>query len=115
MLAQSGATLVEVGTTNRTNVGDLVTALEPNGGAADPPVAMVLKVHQSNYRIIGFTESVSVAQAREAAPDEVVVMADLGSGLLDARCQWLPGGLHPGWATSPGSPRSLRTGPIWWP
>ncbi|MBK6504006.1 L-seryl-tRNA(Sec) selenium transferase [Candidatus Neomicrothrix sp.] len=110
VLAQSGATLVEVGTTNRTNVGDLVAALESNGGAADPPVAMVLKVHQSNYRIIGFTESVSVAQAREAAPDEVVVMADLGSGLLDARCQWLPGG-PPSWlGDEPGVAQVLADG-----
>ncbi len=109
VLAQSGATLVEVGTTNRTKPADLSAALE-RGAEDGPPITMVLKVHQSNYRIVGFTESVSVAEARELAPEDVIVMADLGSGLLDARCRWLPGG-PPTWlADEPGVAQVLADG-----
>jgi len=52
VLAMSGATLVEVGTTNRTRLADYEAALHSH-----PNVAVVLKVHQSNYRMVGFTES----------------------------------------------------------
>src|SRR5438034_1251159 len=52
VMEQSGATLVEVGTTNRTHLDDYRASL-----AGDP--AVILKVHQSNYRIVGFTASVS--------------------------------------------------------
>ena len=86
VLRQSGAKLVEVGTTNRTRVADYETALVEH-----PTAALVLKVHQSNYRIVGFTEDVSVgalAQLRDAPP----VVVDLGSGLLDASTPWLAGG-----------------------
>lgn len=109
VLAQSGATLIEVGTTNRTRPADLSEALALQH-AERPPVAMVLKVHQSNYRIVGFTESVSVGEARALAPPEVVVMADLGSGLLDARCPWLPGGPPPWLADEPGVAQVLAEG-----
>ncbi|RME82342.1 MAG: L-seryl-tRNA(Sec) selenium transferase [Caldilineae bacterium] len=82
ILRQSGATLVEVGTTNRTRVGDYRTAITENTGA-------LLKVHRSNFKLIGFTESVDVAQlvalAREHTP-ALPVLNDLGSGtLLDTR------------------------------
>ncbi|MEZ5381445.1 MAG: L-seryl-tRNA(Sec) selenium transferase [Microthrixaceae bacterium] len=104
VLAQSGATLVEVGTTNRTRPADIEAALH------DPDVAMVLKVHRSNYRIVGFTEEVAVARLRELAPPEVVVMADLGSGLLDATCPWLPGG-PPAWlGDEPGVAQTIAQG-----
>ena len=106
VLAQSGATLIEVGTTNRTRRADFERAV--NEAAND--IAIVLKVHQSNYRIVGFTESVSVGEARELAPPEVVVMADLGSGLLDARCPWLPGGPPPWLADEPGVAQVLAEG-----
>ena len=80
VLAQSGARLVEVGTTNRTRLDDYERVLL----TADP--ALVLKVHQSNYRIVGFTEAVSVGElAGLGAP----VVADVGSGLLDAATPWL--------------------------
>src|SRR5206468_9909052 len=52
VMAQSGARLVEVGTTNRTRLADYERAV-----AAAPETALVLKVHQSNYRIVGFTEA----------------------------------------------------------
>ncbi|HYD10107.1 MAG TPA: hypothetical protein VEA78_08390, partial [Acidimicrobiales bacterium] len=69
VLATSGATLVEVGTTNKTRLRDYERA------AAD----VVLKVHPSNYRITGFTETVDVAALSGIGAPVVV---DLGSGLL---------------------------------
>ena len=97
VLASSGATLVEVGTTNRTRLADYA------GAAAD----VVLKVHQSNYRIVGFTESVPV---RELAGLNLPVVADIGSGLLDAACPWLPDG-PPAWlAAEPAARQTLLDG-----
>ena len=57
VMAQSGARLVEVGTTNRTRRSDFERAVAAEGEG----LALLLKVHQSNYRIVGFTESVEVA------------------------------------------------------
>jgi L-seryl-tRNA(Ser) seleniumtransferase len=89
--------LVEVGTTNRTRLADYQAAAE--GG----DVALVLKVHQSNYRIVGFTESVSVHElARLGLP----VVVDLGSGLLDSATPWLRGG-PPSWLE--GEPAARQT------
>ena len=81
VMEQSGARMVEVGTTNRTRLADYERAL---ARSADP--AMVLKVHQSNYRITGFTEDVPVGQLAGLA---VPVVADIGSGLLDLNTPWL--------------------------
>jgi len=100
VLAASGARLVEVGTTNRTRVADYQRAV-----TADTSV--LLKVHTSNYRITGFTSSVGVAALAGVGPP---VVADLGSGLLDARCPWLPGG-PPAWlADEPAVAQTLRSG-----
>ncbi|MED6328078.1 MAG: L-seryl-tRNA(Sec) selenium transferase [Actinomycetota bacterium] len=85
VMAQSGAQLVEVGTTNRTRVGDFTAAV--NDPSTD--VALALSVHRSNYRIEGFTESPTTA---ELAGLGVPVVADIGSGLLDATCPWLDDG-----------------------
>jgi L-seryl-tRNA(Ser) seleniumtransferase len=78
ILRKSGAALREVGTTNRTRAADYRAALGPATG-------MILKVHPSNFRIVGFAEAPSreelVAVAREA---EVPLAEDLGSGLLTA-------------------------------
>ncbi|MCU1450311.1 MAG: selA, partial [Acidimicrobiales bacterium] len=87
VMVQSGARLVEVGTTNRTHPQDYRNAV----GAVD--VALVLKVHQSNYRIVGFTAAVGVNELATLGPPVVV---DLGSGLLDASTPWLAGG-PPSW------------------
>jgi L-seryl-tRNA(Ser) seleniumtransferase len=103
VLEQSGARLVEVGTTNRTRRADVARAV------ADPgrDVAAVLHVHRSNYRIVGFTESVSLA---ELAGLGVPVVADLGSGLLDAACPWLADG-PPDWlAGEPAARQALAGG-----
>jgi L-seryl-tRNA(Ser) seleniumtransferase len=76
VLRQSGARLVEVGTTNRTHPGDYRLA-------AGPQTAMLLRVHYSNFRQIGFTAEVSLAEmvtlGRELG---VPVVDDLGSGSL---------------------------------
>jgi L-seryl-tRNA(Ser) seleniumtransferase len=72
LLESVGATLREVGTTNRVRLADYAAAI-------DDSTAFVLKVHPSNFRIEGFTSSVSVA---ELAGLPVPVVADLGSGLL---------------------------------
>ncbi len=106
VLASSGARLVEVGTTNRTrrsDYEDAVAAVAAAGGLT--PV--ILKVHQSNYRVVGFTSSVPVG---ELAGLGVPVVADIGSGLLDAAAPWVRGG-PPGWlAGEPAARQTLRHG-----
>ena len=79
VMEQSGAKLVEVGTTNRTRLADFASAVESPGN----DIALALKVHQSNYRIVGFTEHVTAA---EMASLDVPVVVDIGSGLVDATC-----------------------------
>jgi L-seryl-tRNA(Ser) seleniumtransferase len=102
VMEQSGARLVEVGTTNRTRRADYVTAVD---GHDD--LALLLKVHPSNYRITGFTASVPVAELATVGPPVVV---DLGSGLLDEACPWLAGG-PPQWlAGEPGVLQTLAEG-----
>lgn len=86
VMAASGARLVDVGTTNRTRRADYARAVGPH-------TALVLKVHPSNFRVEGFTEQTSIA---ELATLDVPVVADIGSGLIDAACPWLPGG-PPAW------------------
>lgn len=89
VMEQSGARLVEVGTTNRTRVGDYVRRID------DPAtdVAIVMQVHRSNYTISGFTESPSTVELAGLGPP---LVCDLGSGLLDAACPWLRDG-PPSW------------------
>ncbi|RZS90966.1 L-seryl-tRNA(Sec) selenium transferase [Motilibacter rhizosphaerae] len=72
LIASTGARLREVGTTNRTHLGDYAHAVGPETGC-------ILKVHPSNFRVEGFTSSVEVA---ELAGLGVPVVADVGSGLL---------------------------------
>ena len=80
VLAQSGATLVEVGTTNRTYVSDYQAALTENTTA-------LLKVHASNFRVMGFTHTPETAELAEVGSRAgVPVLHDIGSGcLLDTR------------------------------
>ncbi len=103
VMARSGANLIEVGTTNRTRVDDFRSAVDdPNND-----VAVVLRVHQSNFTIVGFTEAPTTAQlAGLNAP----LVADIGSGLLDSRCPWLKGD-PPGWlADEPAARQTLDGG-----
>jgi L-seryl-tRNA(Ser) seleniumtransferase len=70
-------------------------------------VALVLKVHPSNYRLTGFTEAVDVGALVGLGPP---VVADLGSGLLDAATPWLAGG-PPAWlAGEPAARQTLAAG-----
>jgi len=101
VLASSGARLVEIGTTNKTSLADYT-------GAVTDATALILKVHPSNYRMSGFTESVAVGAL--ARPDLPPLAVDLGSGLLDAACPWLAGG-PPAWlADEPAVAQTLRAG-----
>jgi L-seryl-tRNA(Ser) seleniumtransferase len=77
IMGASGAKLVEVGTTNRTRLSDYRAALSRRTG-------LVLKVHPSNYRVVGFAESPSVQElAALAGTAGIPLLYDLGSGLLD--------------------------------
>jgi L-seryl-tRNA(Ser) seleniumtransferase len=77
VLARSGARLVEVGTTNRTRASDYDRALTGD-------TALLLRVHQSNYRVVGFTELPRVEElAAVASRHGVPLLDDLGSGVLD--------------------------------
>jgi L-seryl-tRNA(Ser) seleniumtransferase len=106
VMRQSGARLVEVGTTNRTRAADYRQA-----GDDDDDLAMVLKVHRSNYDIVGFTEEVDVAAlARIGRELDVPVVADIGSGLLDAACPWLEGPPPPWLAGEPAAKQTLAAG-----
>ena len=103
VMEQSGARLIDVGTTNRTRLSDYRKAL--NRKNAD--VAAVLKVHPSNFRIEGFIEATTIA---ELATLDVPVIADIGSGLIDANCPWL-GGPPPAWLHGePAARQSLDEG-----
>ena len=76
VMRQSHATLVEVGTTNRTRRADYERALSP-------ATALVAKVHRSNFALVGFTEETSVEElARLCQPRGVPLFVDAGSGLL---------------------------------
>jgi L-seryl-tRNA(Ser) seleniumtransferase len=99
VIAQSGARLVDVGTTNRTRLSDYRRVVERP--TAD--VAVVLKVHPSNYRLAGFVEDTPVS---ELATLGVPVVVDLGSGLVDAGCPWL-NGPPPSWLA--GEPAAVQT------
>ena len=103
VMEQSGAKLVEVGTTNRTRLGDYEAAL----ARPSADIVLCLKVHQSNYTISGFTELVEVD---EMATLGVPVVYDIGSGLLDARCPWLADGPPPWLANEPAARQSLEAG-----
>jgi L-seryl-tRNA(Ser) seleniumtransferase len=76
VMAKSGATLREVGTTNRTRVGDYEKAMNER-------TRLLLRVHRSNFEITGFTEQPTTAELAKLARDRnVQLMEDLGSGAL---------------------------------
>jgi L-seryl-tRNA(Ser) seleniumtransferase len=80
IMREAGAQLVEVGTTNRTRRDDYAREVRDE-------TALVLKVHASNYRMVGFVEQTNVQQLASIGPPVVV---DAGSGLLDVTTPWLP-------------------------
>jgi L-seryl-tRNA(Ser) seleniumtransferase len=77
VLTRSGARLIEVGTTNRTRLADYERAVRED-------TAAILRVHQSNFRIVGFAEQPALKDlARLADRRGLVLVDDLGSGVLD--------------------------------
>jgi len=84
VMQQSGATLVEVGTTNRTYINDYARAITEQ-------TAMLMRVHASNFRLIGFTYQPSLEELVTLAHEKgLLCMDDLGSGaLLDTRAYGL--------------------------
>ncbi len=83
IIASGGARLVEVGSTNKTRLADYADAVTPR-------TCLLLKVHQSNFRMVGFTADASLAELAGLARERgLLLLNDLGSGTL-AR---LPGGL----------------------
>jgi L-seryl-tRNA(Ser) seleniumtransferase len=98
IMEQSGGRIAEVGTTNKTHLRDYEDALKSGD------VGAILKVHTSNYKIVGFTEDVSIRQLAELGEKQgVPVLYDLGSGaILDA--QWYP--FH----DEPTAPQAIRDG-----
>ncbi|MDG5789602.1 L-seryl-tRNA(Sec) selenium transferase [Evansella sp. AB-P1] len=85
IMEESGATLVEVGTTNKTHPYDYEQAITPETG-------MLMKVHTSNFKTVGFTKDVSTAELKEIASsvmesnetstNSIIIYEDLGSGSL---------------------------------
>lgn len=77
IMEESGARLVEVGTTNKTHLYDYERAINEN-------TAMIMKVHTSNFKVIGFTKSVETEELAQlvSEKDEVIFYEDLGSGAL---------------------------------
>ncbi len=76
VLARSGARLVEVGTTNRTRAADYERAIGPE-------TALLLRVHQSNFRVVGFSERPRLEELADVAQrHELPLVDDLGSGAL---------------------------------
>lgn len=92
ILAESGALLAEVGTTNRTHLADYRRALD-EAEAAGEPAGLLLKVHTSNYRVVGFTAEVELAEIAALGRERgVPVVHDLGSGsLIDLAARGRPG------------------------
>ncbi|MBR2749262.1 MAG: L-seryl-tRNA(Sec) selenium transferase, partial [Firmicutes bacterium] len=85
IMKESGSVLVEVGTTNKTRISDYESHINEN-------TAALLKVHTSNYRVIGFTEDVSVRELRELGDKYgLPVIYDMGSGLMTDLSEW---GIH---------------------
>jgi L-seryl-tRNA(Ser) seleniumtransferase len=97
VMAQSGARLVEVGTTNRTYLRDYERAISDE-------TAALMRVHASNFKISGFTASVSLeAMAKLAHEGKLALIDDLGSGCLLDTTQF-------GLAVEPTPRESVRTG-----
>lgn len=97
VMAQSGAKLVEVGATNRTHLKDYRNALTEN-------TAALLRVHPSNYRVVGFTAAVALRDLAELARSrQVLLFDDLGAGALVDLAQF-------GLPHEPTVPASIATG-----
>lgn len=82
VMKRSGATLKEIGTTNRTHLKDYQNAITEETGC-------ILKVHQSNYKMIGFTKQITIKElAPLARAHQLPLVDDLGSGALVDLSKW---------------------------
>ncbi len=98
LITSTGASLLEVGTTNRTHLRDYAGALDAVGDAP----CVVLKVHPSNFRITGFTSAPSAAELATLCREHgVPLVVDIGSGLLAP---------HPALPEEPDAATALRAG-----
>lgn len=86
VMERAGARLVDVGTTNRTHRDDYARAV------SDEDIALIMRIHLSNFTVSGFTADVDVA---DLAALGVPVVCDVGSGLLDSSASFLGGRLQP--------------------
>jgi L-seryl-tRNA(Ser) seleniumtransferase len=104
IIAAGGASLVEVGTTNRTRLADYRSAISER-------TAALLKVHTSNYQVVGFTEEARLPElVTLGAETGISTVFDQGSGLLDERAGWI-GGAPPTWlAGEPGVHQAVVAG-----
>lgn len=103
LIEASGATLVEVGTTNRTRLADFA--------AVAGKVDAILKVHPSNYRVEGFTEEATLPELSALASSAgIPLIADVGSGLLDAAAPWLGDADRRWLAEEPGVRQTVEEG-----
>ncbi len=76
ILARAAGRVIEIGTTNRTHIGDYERAI-------DEGATLLLKVHTSNYKVVGYTDEVSIAELAELGRKrDIPVMYDQGSGIL---------------------------------
>jgi len=97
IMAESGAVLREVGTTNRTRLADYEAAVSEATG-------LLLRVHTSNFRVVGFTEEASLAELVELGQrHHIPVMDDIGSGALIDLAPY-------GFTEEPTAPGSIREG-----
>lgn len=84
VMRESGATLVEVGTTNKVYAHDYAAAITER-------TAAILRVHRSNFAVVGFTHEPSIAELAEVAhAHDVMLLADQGSGLLATEAELGP-------------------------
>jgi len=82
VMKQSGARLVEVGTTNKTYISDYAQAINDD-------TALLFSAHTSNYKIIGFSEEVKLSDLAALGKERnIPVMHDLGSGILNDLGEW---------------------------
>lgn len=82
VMKKSGAKLIEVGATNKTRLEDYQNAITPRTGA-------ILKVHTSNYRVMGFTQEVSIEEVTALGKERSLpVLSDLGGGVLVDLRKW---------------------------
>lgn len=103
LMSASGAELVEVGTTNRTRPADYAAVADR--------VDAILKVHPSNYRIDGFQEEATYRElAAIAQENEIPLVADVGSGLIDEAAPWLGTGDRSWLADEPGVVQTVESG-----